>query len=293
MNAYKKLKKQDSYFSTYVSHKQWAVSSSDFESYGIQTRILTGSYFNKIKHLYYPSYYGDSDIMVSHSYDHHYSSTLYTNARRLVSGSFMISLPRDIIGDYLEPLAGLSFSARVSAPPDEYFQDQYITDNYYAQPSKNDPSPLTSASIDIVDNGQGRLTATVEYDTSTTPTQLGYMGDIIYSHGHIIVTDKTYSPSLTGSDDMVVRWRSIHPIYTHNYHCTVEPNEFLFTQNPSATSTNKETLNANVSGEDFTPYITTVGLYNEANELLAVAKLGQPLSKPKNTNLTIVVKIDF
>ena len=40
-------------------------------------------------------------------------------------------------------------------------------------------------------------------------------------------------------------------------------------------------------------YITTVGLYNENNELLAVAKLSKPLLKSFSKEAVIKVKLDF
>ena len=40
-------------------------------------------------------------------------------------------------------------------------------------------------------------------------------------------------------------------------------------------------------------YITTVGLYNENNELVAVAKLSVPILKSFDTETLIKVKLDF
>ena len=40
-------------------------------------------------------------------------------------------------------------------------------------------------------------------------------------------------------------------------------------------------------------YITTVGLYNNANELLAIAKLSKPILKSKAREALIKVKLDF
>ena len=40
-------------------------------------------------------------------------------------------------------------------------------------------------------------------------------------------------------------------------------------------------------------YITTVGLYNNSNELLAVAKLSQPVLKSYSREALIKVKLDF
>jgi hypothetical protein len=52
-------------------------------------------------------------------------------------------------------------------------------------------------------------------------------------------------------------------------------------------------LAANVTGSDFQPYITAVGLYNEANELIAVGKMSQPLPKSAQTEMTIQIKLDI
>ena len=42
----------------------------------------------------------------------------------------------------------------------------------------------------------------------------------------------------------------------------------------------------------FSPYITTIGLYNEAYELLAIAKLAQPIRCSDETDTTFVVRYD-
>ncbi len=40
-------------------------------------------------------------------------------------------------------------------------------------------------------------------------------------------------------------------------------------------------------------YITTVGLYNDSNELLAIAKLSRPILKSSSREALIKVKLDF
>jgi hypothetical protein len=40
-------------------------------------------------------------------------------------------------------------------------------------------------------------------------------------------------------------------------------------------------------------YITTVGLYDDANELLAVAKVSKPIEKSFDKEVAIKVKLDF
>jgi len=104
-----------------------------------------------------------------------------------------------------------------------------------------------------------------------------------------------------------VRWNSTLPVYTRNYRCRVRSEQLNHTYNNSATTGSLEesvdwlqvpaftdsTLHNNVSGSYFQPYVTTVGLYNDANELVAVGKLGQPTPKSKYTDMTFVVNLDI
>jgi len=40
-------------------------------------------------------------------------------------------------------------------------------------------------------------------------------------------------------------------------------------------------------------YITTIGLYNDNNELLATAKLSEPLKKSASNEFTIRARLDY
>jgi hypothetical protein len=66
-----------------------------------------------------------------------------------------------------------------------------------------------------------------------------------------------------------------------------------FTYNKTALTGSNGELASNVVGSDFTPYITTVGLYNDANELIAVAKTGRPIPKSQHSDMTFEIKIDI
>ncbi len=65
-------------------------------------------------------------------------------------------------------------------------------------------------------------------------------------------------------------------------------NETFYTQSIAGT---KQIIPA-MSTEPKT-YITTVGLYNNANELIAIAKLSKPILKSKSREALIKVKLDF
>jgi hypothetical protein len=49
----------------------------------------------------------------------------------------------------------------------------------------------------------------------------------------------------------------------------------------------------NVPEDQPVSYITTVGLYSPDNELLAVAKLSEPLKKNPTQEMTLRVRLDY
>jgi hypothetical protein len=46
------------------------------------------------------------------------------------------------------------------------------------------------------------------------------------------------------------------------------------------------------TGSFFQPYVTAIGLYNDENELLMVAKLGKPIVLSSDTDMTFIVRYD-
>jgi hypothetical protein len=69
--------------------------------------------------------------------------------------------------------------------------------------------------------------------------------------------------------------------------------EFNYTTNPSFISGSTGEVIYPVFINNPQVYITTVGMYNDANELLAVAKLSRPLVKDFTKEALIRVKLDF
>jgi hypothetical protein len=82
-------------------------------------------------------------------------------------------------------------------------------------------------------------------------------------------------------------------IKSSHYFCRVKSDEYNFSQNPTYFNSTDASLTNNTFVQDPKSYITTVGLYNEQNELLAVAKLSQPLLKSRDREAVIKVRLDF
>lgn len=70
-------------------------------------------------------------------------------------------------------------------------------------------------------------------------------------------------------------------------------NEFNYSENPAFISGSTGEVLFNSFINDPKTYITTVGLYNDNSELLAVAKLSRPLQKDFTKELLVRVKLDF
>ena len=76
------------------------------------------------------------------------------------------------------------------------------------------------------------------------------------------------------------------------YFCRVGHNDFNYSSNPTYLQNSKVRVK-NKSTDAPVSYITTVGLYAADNELLAVAKLSEPLRKDPTNDMTLRVRLDY
>jgi len=76
------------------------------------------------------------------------------------------------------------------------------------------------------------------------------------------------------------------------YFCRVNHNEFNYSSNPTYLENSRIRVKTQSTDEPVS-YITTVGLYNDRNELLATAKLSEALKKSPSTEFTIRARLDY
>jgi hypothetical protein len=142
---------------------------------------------------------------------------------------------------------------------------------------------FTSGSVHtITDDGQGNLvSASVN------------VGNIIYPHGMAIITDAALASGSAVTTNATCSFSSSLTIYETQYKCTIRENEFNFSLNPSLISGSTDgTVYGYVTSSYFSPFVTTVGLYDEFQNLLAVGKLAQPLPTSATTDTTILINLD-
>jgi len=258
--------------------------------------LSQSSIYDSVKELYYSNYitssFGDSAVTASvllgsdasgnvlvggvgsnGRYANYLQSTL-TQSRYFPTGSneevLVFSIPSKLYGDYIQPE-----SFKLYLAYDEWSENQLVTDDGNGN--------LLSSSINV--------------------------GNIIYPHGIVILTQQDWAGGTADLENLyeadggvaiTCSFSSSYTIYETQYKCTINESEFGFSQNPSIISgsiTNNAITSSNTpynfaTGSYFSPYVTTVGMYNEQYELLAVGKLGQPLPTSQTTDTTILVNID-
>jgi len=86
--------------------------------------------------------------------------------------------------------------------------------------------------------------------------------------------------------------QSSEVISSRYFFTRIKNSEFNYTSNPSIIDDNGNLLYTTLINNPQT-YITTVGMYNDNNELLAVAKLSKPLVKDFTKEALIRIKLDY
>tara|TARA_Y100000389_G_scaffold202629_1_gene248492 strand:- start:2050 stop:3258 length:1209 start_codon:yes stop_codon:yes gene_type:complete len=87
--------------------------------------------------------------------------------------------------------------------------------------------------------------------------------------------------------------RRTENVSTSHYFVRATNREFNFSNNPSFTTGSAGSFTESTFETNPQTFITTVGLLNDANEMIAVAKTSQPIPKSFDKEVLIKVKLDF
>ena len=87
--------------------------------------------------------------------------------------------------------------------------------------------------------------------------------------------------------------RRTENVSTSHYFIRATNREFNFSNNPTFVTGSDNSFAESTFEKDPKTFITTVGLLNDANEIIAVAKTSQPIPKSYDKEVLIKVKLDF
>jgi len=164
--------------------------------------------------------------------------------------------------------------------------------------NKGGNSKFLSGSLSQINIYEEALSDTQILNHYSSSNGSPYIGNVFYQNGFVTITHPNYISALDTTGDGVIntlQFQGSHLIYENEYQCTVDEHEFNDTLNISARkikSKDSDELADFTTGSLFKPYVTTIGLYNEDNELLVVGKLGQPIRTSNETDTTFIVRWD-
>ena len=107
---------------------------------------------------------------------------------------------------------------------------------------------------------------------------------------HISRSEAFFDVIVSGSSFQARREEEIS---STNYFVRANNKDFNFSSNPTFSTGSDGSLTQGTFFKDPKTFITQVGLYNDDNELLAIAKLSKPLLKSYSREAIIKVKLDF
>ncbi len=141
---------------------------------------------------------------------------------------------------------------------------------------------------------------TMILDGKMLDQHLGFQTNVSSSsegNNHFILNASVSASALvtnpTTSDPFGFIARNSEKVTSTHYFVRIKNAEYNFSNNPSYVTGSVGQLAQSTFINDPKSYITTVGLYNDNQELLAVAKLSKPLLKSFQRESLIRVKLDF
>jgi len=128
---------------------------------------------------------------------------------------------------------------------------------------------------------------------------LGSLGTPAASISDFAMMHRRFYSALAPSSNASITARVTEYVPSRHYFVRVKNQNFNYSNNPTFVwSSTEDPINAgNLRFSSFSTdpkvYITTVGLYNDNNDLVAVAKLSQPILKDFSAECLIKIRLDF
>jgi hypothetical protein len=173
-----------------------------------------------------------------------------------------------------------------------------VTQDIFGEEIKPGTLTIKVGTSSSIDDGYGNLIIS----ESGTGSKIGR---IFYDKGIAIIQPTSSIAGRLTSDgicivsgtNVQVQFTSSVKLFEHNIRVRLNPTDFIYSvYNPSVskkmfTGSSVTPLEL-ITSQSLYPYITTIGLYNQDNELLAVAKVSNPIQRTDYSVQTFVVKFD-
>jgi len=161
--------------------------------------------------------------------------------------------------------------------------------------SYNGATPTNVKGGSYVGTGTGLLSCSL-MGTMLSPNGAGPALPMV--SGTNDITCSLSASAISGTCDVLrhriynVQFNNTTELNSTIYFCRANHNEFNYSSNPTYLSASKLVVKNN-SQDTPVSYATSVGLYSPDNELLAVAKLSEPMKKDPSNEFTVRVRLDY
>jgi hypothetical protein len=140
---------------------------------------------------------------------------------------------------------------------------------------------------------QAQITSLSDHSEGGGMLQTNRVGNLFYSNGFAVISSPDYRYENIINMPYTASYKSTITTYEMSSLCRIDSGEFNLTTNPTTTLDNNYTYKSYVTGSSFQPYITTIGLYNELGQLLAIGKLANAIRKRDDIDMNIHVSLDL
>mgnify|MGYP001491805909 FL=1 len=235
--------------------------------------------------------------------------------RNLHSSASVISVARDLFGEKIKPNS-IELTANVGGETFTIKDDGEgnLYDNAFS-------SSFVTYKANLFQSGSSTTTATRGSGSE--------VGNIFYEQGLLVFTDTGSYKDVGFGTSYTLKYQSTQTHYEYEYRVSAKPFEFNTSTNISLTPdrSGSQTISQGVvsmsnffppshlptgqgtgsyatfynaateslgivTGSEFQPFVTDIGLYSENNELLAHGKLAKPVKLSKDIETTFVVRFD-
>ena len=235
--------------------------------------------------------------------------------RNLHSSASVISVARDLFGEKIKPNS-IELTANVGGETFTIKDDGEgnLYDNAFS-------SSFVTYKANLFQSGSSTTTATRGSGSE--------VGNIFYEQGLLVFTDTGSYKDVGFGTSYTLKYQSTQTHYEYEYRVSAKPFEFNTSTNISLTPDRSGSITVKegavsmsnffppshkptgqgtgsyakfynaaseqlpvVTGSEFKPYVTDIGLYSEDNELLAHGKLGKPIRLSDDIETTFVVRFD-
>jgi hypothetical protein len=123
--------------------------------------------------------------------------------------------------------------------------------------------------------------------------QTRQVGNLFNKNGIAVITSPHYMYNDILQTPFTASYKSTITRYEMSTLVRIPADEFNLTTNATVLEDDLSAYKTYVTGSDFDPYITTIGLYNESAQLLAIGKLAYPVKKRSDVDINILIRMDL